>query len=304
MRYFAIAIVGVLLLGFAGYLLQDRLFAAPVVESPVPAIARRAAPPAAPVAATAPPAAIVIDVDGNVERRAGADWTPVVSGDRLSLQDTIRTADGAHAHIEVGGTAVELADRSEITVVDISLSVSQISLDEGRVSANAGEPGGPRIRIEARGAGAVAEADTGRFDVISSGEGHAAIAAETGEVKVTAHGADVEVHAGEQAFVHDGAAPSAPIKIPASLFLKVGIASGTAHTAVLRGETTPGAVVNIDGVPSGADAQGHFSSTVAMREGANTIVVFVEDASGRRERKVIRRSLDTRGPDVKTEVTW
>ena len=170
--------------------------------------------------------------------------------------------------------------------------MSAYLLDEGRVSAKAGGSG-RKIRIETRGTDAVAETDSGRFDVTSTGTGHVAIASDAGSVQVTAHGKSVDVPAGTQTFVTAGSVPSTPTKIPASLILKVSAAGGGRdRSAALRGETAPGAIVSINGVRSAADDHGHFDSKVALKTGDNVIVVVVEDATGRSQKQLTKKSFE------------
>ena len=122
---------------------------------------------------------------------------------------------------------------------------------------------------------------------------------------MTAGGRSVDVGAGQQSIVRAGAVPTAAAPIPPSLFLKVGAArAGRAPEAAVNGETTPGVVVSINGARSAVDVRGRFTGTVPLGQGPNVIVVMVEDATGRRETKVINRIVDQRGPGVSTKVTW
>ena len=50
-------------------------------------------------------------------------------------------------------------DRTELTVGQITETATQVMLSVGRVSANAGKAGGPRIRIASRDTDAIAEAE-------------------------------------------------------------------------------------------------------------------------------------------------
>jgi len=295
-RYFAAALVAIAIVVGTGYLVRDHLFAATPSRPPAIAVVVTTAVDAAvPERQTS----VVVDLDGRVEKRAGTTWLPVAIGDELSPQDSIRTGEDAHAHIKTGAQLVELGDRSEVTVGEISATVSQFLLSEGRVTANTGPTRGHTIRIETRGT--VAETDAGTFAVASAGD--VAVAAERGNVTVTAQHESIQVHAGEQTIVATGAAPSAPTRIPASLFLKVS-AGGRDAIALLHGETEPGAIVSINGVRSLANAKGGFDSNVALTAGDNVIVVSVQDATGRSKQQVIKRNLDRTKPAIKTEVDW
>jgi hypothetical protein len=299
-RYFALAVLCLAVLGGIGYFVRARMAGSSSATTVTPRDAGLSHAVAA-ADATAP-RTVVVEVKGTVERRSGDRWVAVAVGDALDARDALRTTEGGTARIDVGGKIVQLDDRTEITVGEISATVSSIVLAEGRVSAN-GTADGRVIRIATRDT--IAEAQDGKFDVLASSDGHVTVAAETGAVKLTAHGASVDVHAGEQSSVDPGAAPMQPTRIPSSLFLKVNSARGARDkVASLHGETAPGAIVSINGVRTVAADTGEFDTKVPLKEGANVIIVSVEDASGRHQQKVIKRDLDTRGPKLHTEVDW
>ena len=54
----------------------------------------------------------------------------------------------------------------------------------------------------------------------------------------------------------------------------------TSTDAVVKGKTTPGADVFVNDQSGKADANGNFSISVALDEGANLIVVLANDADG------------------------
>jgi len=304
-RYVLGALIAIAVIGALGYVVYSRSFSEPA-KTPAPAAERprNPQPPtaAAPPVVAAPPVSSVTKVAGRVEKRAGAQWVELRVGDALTAQNTIRTAAGASATLDVGAL-VEVDDLTELTVGEISASLAQVALTEGRVTASA--TGDTTIRISTRDTDAVAEASRGRFDVLSSGHGQATVAATEGDVKVTAKNTTVVIPAGKLSIVAAGEAPTAPSAIPTSLFLKVSAAAQARDRAALRGETTPGAVVSINGVRAAADAHGVFTGEVPLRNGANTIIVSVEDATGRREQKVIQRNVaNVRPPRLETQVDW
>jgi hypothetical protein len=302
-RYIAIALAVFVALGLAGYATYGHWFgtapAAPVVAASRPVVVH--AKVIEPPAATAP-ALELVDVEGRVEKRAGDRWVALAKHDPLTAQDTIRTSDGSRARIQTGDTIVELGSRSEITVGEISATLSQYLLNTGRVSAKLGAAG-RTIRIETRSADAVAESASGRFDVLDAA-GRVAVAAEDGRVRVRAHGAAVDVHAGELTTVTAGAGPTAPAEIPPSLFLKIAPTEARGHTAALRGTTEPGAVVTIGATHVAADDRGAFASQVPLKSGDNVIVVVVDDAMGRHEQQVVKQVVDDTGPKVNAQVHW
>jgi len=301
-RYLIAALLGMIVVAAVGYLVYSRsLGAAPPPAAPPPSVAPSVAPAMPPP--ITPRAAVAVTVTGRVEKRDGAGWVELRAGDQLTAQDTIRTAEGARATLDLGAF-VEVDDRTELTVGEISASLSEVALTEGRVSANAGATGGPTIRISTRDTDAIAETDVGRFDVLSSGTGQVTVAAVEGEVQVTARGATVIVPAGTLSTIRTGEAPTAPREIPTSLFLKVSAAIDARDPEAIRGRTTPGAVVSIGGVRATAAADGQFTGRAALRPGDNAIVVLVEDATGRRARRVLSRRVQATKPRLDTQVEW
>ncbi len=268
--------------------------------------ARATAPLSAADAAAAPiaPGTTVRSVTGVAERRVGDAWVALQIGDQLGINDQIRTAEGAATELDLGGeTLVTIGATSELTIREVSESVSNVMLGSGRVSAQV-PAGSSKIRLETRGGSAVVEADDGEFSAIASGSGDVTVATTKGTARLTSSGATVAIARGRQATARAGEAPSVPVPIPASLFLKVKPLGGDLRETVVRGETAPGAVVSINGVRMTTDADGTFDTRLAALEGDNVIVVFVEDASGRSEQKVLRRTVNRRPPPVKAEVTW
>jgi hypothetical protein len=293
-RYFLIAIACLAALGGVGYVVRAK-----VTDRSAPAVAVAPPPPPAPIDAAAERTA-VLEVRGTVEKKRGDQWIALAAGDLLEEDAEVRTADDAEATIEVAGQQVRLHDRTQITMSEISEKVN-IVLAEGHLSADANDK---TIRIEVRNSDAVAET-AGNVDVITNGAGDVTVAANRGAVDVSAKGKRVRVGAGEQSSVRRGEAPSAPTKIPSSLFLKISATGGgRQRVARLQGETAPGAIVSINGVRTTAAAEGVFELELPLKEGKNTLVVRVEDVRGRTETAQIRKDVDTRRPKLQTEVEW
>lgn len=297
----AMLIAGVLVVLLAGSLLIAKLAVAE--KHPLaPVTPAQIAVPMQPIALpgplalpdAAPRVAVVVSVTGRVERKADVAWVPLEAGAVLSEQDVVRTGEGASAQLDVGAIVV-VDDRTELTVGDISASVAEVALTSGRVSADAGGAGGPRIRISTRDAEAFAETTAGAFDVLDSGTGQTVIATQRGTVRVSAAGQTVDVPSGMASVVRAGEPATAPVPIPPSLFLKVRVAERVVGT------TTPGAVVSVDGTRMHPDATGAFSAPVPA--GTHKIVILVEDAMGRRERKLLTRPA-IRDPKLDARVTW
>jgi hypothetical protein len=271
---------------------------APAVAAPAPAVD----------AAVAAAKVVVVKVEGKVERsRGGGAATPVVVGEGLDPTDVIRTGDGAAATVEVGGSLVEVDARSAVSVVELAANASRIRLSDGRIAAEVrGE--GARMKVEVAHSDAVADAGRGRFSVLTNGGGHVTVASKDAQVVVSARGKAVTIGAGQLSVVAPDQAPSGPTQIPTSLFLKVGGPATTAQrekTTQVQGATVPGAVIGVNGVKVVAGRDGTFAASVPLREGANTLVVQVEDVMGRQEKRALPTiTVDSKAPKVKHTVTW
>ena len=296
-KYFAIAIVCLAMLGGIGILVRAHLAPSRSETAPQPSVRR----PAVPVDVKAPSSAAVVEVEGNLQKRRGADWVAVASGDVLEADDVIRTGTDGKATIAVAGQQVTLHARTELTIDEISEKVNLV-LAEGRLSA-AKRDGA--LRIEVRNSDAAAEAVGAEFEVMSAGQGDLTVATLAGAVDLSAAGKRVRVAAGDQSVALRGRAPSVPAAIPPSLFLKVNAAGGGRDKrAKVRGETAPGAIVSVNGVRMLVASEGGFELEVPLKEGKNTLVVRVEDVRGRVESAQISKRVDTRSPSLETEVEW
>jgi hypothetical protein len=81
------------------------------------------------------------------------------------------------------------------------------------------------------------------------------------------------------------------VAIPKHVLLKVARArlpTEGAGTTTLRGQTQPGNRVLVGGRPAPVDARGRFKIRVPLKPGGNRISVITEDASGRREERVLQ----------------
>lgn len=305
-RYAIAAAVAFILVAAAGYGIYTYWMSEPAVATaatPQPVPRPQPEPPADAPPAPPPRLARVERIEGTVERRVGSAWVAVHAGDQLTAQDAIRTAKGARAEIDVGASVV-VEPSTEITVGEISTHVSQVVLSAGRVSANARS--GTTIRISTPDARTFAESAAGSFDVLSSGTGQVTVATRRGSAKVTSSGGSVAVGAGTQTIVLGDDAPTEPTAIPSSLFLKISAAGTDRDVSAIRGETTPGAVVTINGERAAPDRAGKFVEDVEFPKGTNVIVIMVEDASGRHETKVVRRTVSppAEKPRLETSVDW
>lgn len=303
-RQLAIALVCACLVAGAGYVVYSKTLGAPhdvpaEVPAPVPPAPAPAPAPAAKAPVAQPRLTKVTAISGRVEKQTQSGWSALRVGDELTAHDTIRTAEGGRATLDTG-VIVEVDDRTELGVGEITESISELALNEGRITANAGS-GGPTVRISTRNSDAVAEADAGSFDVLSSGGGDMTVAAREGNVRLSARRTSVTVGAGQLSTAAAGMTPTAPAKIPPSLFLKVA-AKHKAGVSDVTGEAPPGSVVSLgERVTVVAGEDGQFAAEVPVSKGETKIVVQVEDVLGRRERKVIPRKIVKTKLDTKVE---
>jgi hypothetical protein len=250
----------------------------------------------------------VASANGVLEKRSrGGGWTVLEKGAELDMDDEIRTGPDGSATLELGtSVTVHVSERTELTVAQVSNTVSRLRLDDGRLSSEVRGAADFRFRIEVRGTDAVAESSSGHFVTFRRGQGPVTVAATEGNVRVTAKQKTVEVAGGEQSVVPQGSAPAPPTKIPPSIFLKVGKPSQgkTPDEASLSGQTLAGAVVSINGVDVPVQGNGEFATSVALREGDNDIVVKVEDPLGRTASQTLPKIRLDPKPRVRGTVSW
>jgi hypothetical protein len=166
-------------------------------------------------------AALVVSADPGVERRGAAGWTRARAGDPLDVTDSIRAGEGSSAEIALGpGTRIALAERSEVTVRELTAAAQRVGLVRGRIGVDL-RPDGTRIlRIEDQSGTVAARGASGRFGVVARGDG-LAIASAEGRVTVESAGRAVEVPAGAETVAWKGAAPLPPRPVPREVVLRV-----------------------------------------------------------------------------------
>jgi hypothetical protein len=252
----------------------------------------------------------VLKANGLLETRSAQEeaWRKLTQGDRLTVEDRVRTGRNAMAVLQVGEAGkIQLAARSELTFRKVSGDVVRVRLEEGRLTAEAEEGSGKLLQVETAGSDATAESHVGRFTMMSDGRGQVAVATETGRVRFRALGREVEVTAGKTSLVSGKAAPTPPTKVPTSLLLKVvpparAVQRETEHELV--GRVTPGSFVRANGRPVHPDAQGHFRLKVPLNEGRNAIEVVAVDALGREKATLLDITVDSKAPSLKGVMTW
>jgi hypothetical protein len=297
-----LAVVTVIVIFGAAYALRTRLF--PGSGQPAQLVA---APEPVPVTVSAR----VTDVRGVVERRSSnrPDWYPLATGDALNPTDALRTHEGASAELAIGGRAsVGVAERSEFRVGDLSEGLSQVKLEGGRIHARVRSGGDAMLRVEVKDNAAVIEARDSDFAMLRGEDAQVTVAANAGSLDVIAQQQRVHVAQGEQSIVIPEQPPTPPSRIPPSLFLKISRSIPrrvSKPDGSISGETSPGAVVRVNGGAARVGTDGSFTAAVPLVEGKNNLVVTVEDALGRKQvQELAPVTLDTKAPSVKGRVVW
>lgn len=254
--------------------------------------------------------ATALEIDGTVEHRSpGAPWSPLVVGATVDISDEVRTGPSSRARLQLGPqVTVQLWDRTAINVAQLSETLSRIRLNDGRVVSEVRASKGFVFRVQVQGSSTQAETSAGRFAVLRRGEAPSVFAAENGTLNVSGASRSVNLVAGEQTMVADGSEPTAPMKLPGSLLLKLGQSPPALvrkRLAKIHGETSPGAIVSIGKQIVIPTATGRFTSTVALIDGPNEIVVEVEDVAGRKQvARMPTITLDGKAPRVAGKVVW
>ncbi|HKA90234.1 MAG TPA: hypothetical protein VKE22_21380 [Haliangiales bacterium] len=270
---------------------------APRIVEPPPPIA----PPPAPVPRPLAPGAFeLVDVTGSVEVRRSGRWIDVAPGERLLPAEAVRTGPEGSARLrDASGDEVFLRERVKLEVLALTQTVAELLLTSGKVRASTG---GERLAISAGGAHAVAPRGA-RFTIYADPRGAVAVASDAGEVKVMARGAEVAVGPNAQTFVEPGRPPEDPVAVPDEVFLAVAWPEAAVQQSqiTLRGRTSRGADVAINGRPVSVGADGSFAVQVPLREGSNRVEVVAEPIVGPAKRVVRDVSARTTGPPLEAD---
>jgi glucodextranase-like protein/FecR-like protein len=267
------------------------------------------APSPLPPAAPPPPRLSVSRAQGGAALlRAGAAREPLRAGLELRPEDVLETSEGASVVLVAGESyQVVLEGASRFAVKEIAAEVSRFRLDDGLVTATVRDEPGRTLVVES----AAAEARTrgGVLAVARTGDA-VTVGVTGGSAEFEAAGRIVTLQQGQGSAATGGRPPTPPSPLPRSLLLKVDwptYRETNRRKLVVRGLSTPGAVLTIGGQRVVVGADGRFSQTVWLREGAQAIDAVARDVAGRQER---RRSqtvvLDTRAPDAEfdTRSLW
>ncbi len=275
-------------------------------EPPPPPMAP---PPAAPPAPPAPqaPELRLSRLDGEVMvHRKGADggWMAATQGQRLEVDDEIRTAPGASVEIAAGEAyTFRLEPGTVLGVEEIEATVSRFLLQRGMVNANVSS-GTQQVKVRGEGSDAVATSKGGEFIMTNNGQGTVAVGSLKGDLEFSAAGKAVIVRTGQSSLVQGQGPPSAPAPIPASLFLKVQwpqITETNRRQVVVTGRTLPGSHVVVGSSVMTVERDGRFRGVVSLRVGRNNLSWKCRDVGGHVATSDKRIMLDSRAPNISTE---
>ncbi len=227
-------------------------------------------------------AATLTKTSGAVEVRRDGLWLPAKEGESLGFDDSLRTAAGATADLQLGEVSVVLEQRSEVTVREMSEEVKNLRLDKGILAANVQGGGRAKLRVRAAGSSAVAVASEGSFTVFNDGKGLVAVAPSSGEVRLTSSGGDQVLAAGERGIVTDNNAPKVD-NGPRTVLLNVNWPEddlARPSDVIVTGLVAATTRVEINGVSVPVSRDGSFEAPFAVKRGKNPISIVARDMSG------------------------
>jgi hypothetical protein len=278
-RSLALGLCLVALLALGGWF----VFVHFVATSRPAAVVMAPSPEARPVPAVIPEVrATVVEVVGAVERARGEKWMELHVGDALAPDDSVRTGPGARADLRVGDETSRLSipERSEMRVGEVTRDVHAFQLSRGRIDVDYGAREDRVLRVRSED-GTVAETRAARFTMLHDGA-MVAVATQVGSVSLSSGGGTVQVGAGQQSVVFDGATPMAAEPIPLDVLLKVAAKAPTQDSLCLSlsGTVRPGSQVFVEDAPAEVARDGSFHADVPQREGRSKVRVVAREPGG------------------------
>lgn len=266
--------------------------------SSVPAAATSAKPGDA-------PQVVVTASRGKVELMRGSSgaWSEAKVGDRLGVEDAVRTESG-EADLAVEGIKVRVHDASRLDLRAVDKKAVRARLHgslESEVDPNA------KLDVEIGDTDAVAHSEGGHFFVTADGKGVIAVASVTGTVHLTSKGKSVEVKKGEVSRFDPTAPPSLPAAALRRVLLAVqwpNVKETNQSTLPITGRVEPGSRVFVQGEPVLVENGGTFRAEVPLKQGKQKIAVVTVDALGRRKQveNVVKRDDSLPGVIVKKKL--
>jgi hypothetical protein len=251
--------------------------------------AARPGPASAPAAAARSADAVVVAADVGVERTvAGGAWAPARAGDTLAVADSIRTEAGGSAELQLGrGSRVTVAQRTEITVRELTAAVQRIGLVRGRIGVDVEADGTRVLRVEDASGDMRVTAAGGRLGVVA-GPTSLAVVAQEGAAVLESAGAAVDVPAGHAATAWRGLRPVAPAPVPRELLRRVVVAMEERRASVcnvVQVDVAAEVVVNGERVETPPD--GRLVLRVPPGSRRRRAELVIRHAGGRVERQLL-----------------
>jgi hypothetical protein len=229
---------------------------------------------------------LVVAAGAGVQRSTpGGEWAAVRAGDVLAVADSIRTDGDGTAEIELGrGSHVTVAERTEITVRELTAAVHRVGLLRGRIAVDVQADGTRVMRVEDGSGSILVSASAGRMGVVAA-PGSLSVFAEEGEAVIESGGEAVEVPRGHEASAWRGRKPVAPAPVPHDLLRRVVRAMEERRASVCAVVEVGAAEVLVDGEPAEVPPDGRLVLRVPPRERRRGVVLTVRHASGLVERQ-------------------
>ncbi len=221
----------------------------------------------------------VLNVNGVAEKKSSADgrWSPMTEGDRLNVDDSVRTRNESSVILGLGeASTIELNNASEIEVRELSGAIQRLGLIRGRASVDYGENGERVLNIENSDGTVVAKVDDGKFSILNNGQ-VVVVATETGSVDLSAEGQSVKVTGGMESVVEKGRAPVTPYAISTEAYLKLSTGACRKQSdtlAIVRGTISAGTEVFVNDSHVEPNEDGSFMARVWLA--ANTRKVHLK----------------------------
>jgi hypothetical protein len=299
-RALALGLCLVALLAMGGWFFFER-FGAAVPAAPAPL----------PVPAVIPHVrATVVEVVGSVEWAHGGQWEALRVGHELAPDDSVRTGPGARVDLKVGDEASRLSipERSEVRVGEVTRAVHTIQLQRGRIDVDYHGREDRVLRVHSEN-GTVAETRAARFTMLRNGA-MVAVATRGGSVNLSSAGVTVQIGAGQQSVVFEGAKPLDPEPIPLEVLLKVASTASTQDSLCvsLSGKVRVGTEVFVEGEPALVSSDGSFRADVPRRAGLAQVKVVAREPGGEMQEMMMacrpaRRGAGTR-PSESVKFRW
>jgi len=252
----------------------------------------------------------VLTTQGTVTHRGAADqqWRTVSPGDRLQVQETIKTEKDATVGLQVDEKSrIEMGKRTRLTIRQLDDQAHRFHLEEGKVHVRY-EPSGDReVQIGVPGDGQMARTGQGQF-FAQNNTGTLSVATLQGQTLLGDKVNLVQIPAGSLSAMPIGKSPLPVRPIPNSVMLRVDEPRSRVQRepfTIISGKTDVGAMVTVNDVLAKVDSQGRFWIRIPLMEGRNRILVRTEDVAANTSRKELPAIVvDSHAPIDQMKIRW